>query len=99
MKSYREVREELSQQTGVDTSMPCTLCSRPTKRETLNAYGARCFRCYELYCAERTPSPDVGDKRTGDPRSWAYALLHRQQNGERLSAVQQKMMRAVCKVP
>ena len=96
MKSFREVRNEVSQQYQGDEHPPiaCMVCKAPTKRPTLNTYGARCFRCYETFLSEKTPSPDVGDKRDGGPKAWAYALRYRVQNGERLSTVQQNMMRA-----
>ena len=37
-------------------TMNCQLCNGLTKRGTLSAYGARCFRCFDAFCASR-PEP------------------------------------------
>lgn len=74
--------------------MPCSWCRAPTLVATLNQYGARCFECYEAYCQAPQPSPNVGDKRTGDPRAWAHALRAREERGDRLTLAQRDMRRA-----
>lgn len=36
---------------GAIKNMPCRVCKTPTQVTTLGQYGARCFSCYERFCA------------------------------------------------
>jgi hypothetical protein len=68
--------------------LPCRYCGKPTLRETLTQYGARCFRCYEDYLAKAlSERVDVGDQRKS-LKSWAHALKRRHESGEPLSRYQ-----------
>lgn len=49
--SYAKVKEAYDR-TLPETHLPCAWCRKPTIKETLANYGARCFQCYEAYCAE-----------------------------------------------
>jgi len=53
MSNFKQVREEIEQRLGNDQLLPCMICRKPTQPATLTNYGARCFRCYEAYCAEK----------------------------------------------
>ena len=97
MKSFKEVREELQQQSGSGlTDLPCRWCGKLTSVGALNAYGARCFRCYESFCGEQQTYTDTGNKNDS-PTAWAEALKRREENGEHLSTVKQAMWRAALK--
>lgn len=73
----------------------CMFCGRPTAHDTLATLGARCAPCYRNYCESASkPTPDVGDKRKGNPKEWAHALKAREEAGEILSSVQRTMWRA-----
>jgi hypothetical protein len=51
--SFRKTVEKLNESSDVTAPrMPCRWCNEPTLVSALNAYGARCFRCYEEYCAK-----------------------------------------------
>lgn len=67
MSSFRKVAEKLTEQSGVLDRAPCRWCGDPTARATLVNYGARCFRCYEDFCAEafapRAPRNDTPQQR------------------------------------
>jgi hypothetical protein len=69
-------------------SLPCRWCNAPTLRETLTAYGARCFRCFEAWQNERREAPDIGDKTERGARDWAHALKRRHEAGDRLTKAQ-----------
>lgn len=97
MKSFREVRQELMTQTGdAPPEMACRWCGKMTSVGSLNAYGARCFKCYEDYCRASQSYVDTGNKNDS-PKAWAYALKKREENGEPLSSVQRTMWRAALK--
>lgn len=77
----------------------CIFCGRATAHDTLATLGARCAPCYRGYCESASkPTPDVGDKRKGNPKEWAHALKAREEAGERLSGVQRTMWRAALRV-
>lgn len=94
MKSFREVREELDSHAGSgQAEMSCGFCGKRTRVATLNAYGARCFQCYEAYCSAPQLYTDSGNKNDS-PKAWAYALKRREESGEKLSSVHQMMWRS-----
>jgi hypothetical protein len=72
----------------IEDREPCRWCNAPTLRETLSNYGARCFRCFEAWQAERHEVPDVGNKPDRGMRDWAHALKRRHEAGERLTVAQ-----------
>ena len=74
--------------------LPCAFCGTPAKHKVLATLGARCSPCFRAYCEAPPQASNVGDKRTGGPRAWAYALKAREEAGERLSGVQRRMWRA-----
>lgn len=86
---FDETRKALEQQ---DTDLlPCRWCQKPTKRETLSNYGARCWKCYEAYCIAPIPARDKIAISVADnhPHAWAHRLHARRQMGQRLSPAQQ----------
>lgn len=93
MKSYAERAKEGGNDEAQSIPQPCGFCGEMTKHETLRMFGARCGRCYQAFCSYIPSGPDVGDKRTGDDKSWAKALQRREEGGERLSSVQRAMWR------
>lgn len=93
--SYRDEKGGYTAEAVVGSPMPCSFCGEVTKHEALRMFGARCVRCYRAYCESASkPAPDVGDKRKGNPKEWAYALKAREESGERLSSVQRSMWRS-----
>lgn len=51
MKTYREVRKDLAEGGhGEPETFPCETCSRPTPREAMSNFGARCGACFTAYC-------------------------------------------------
>ena len=96
MKSYAErAKQSHGESELTQQSRPCSFCGTLTKHDTLATLGARCAQCYRYYCASASkPTLDVGDKRAGGPKDWAYALKTREESGERLSSVQRTMWRA-----
>ena len=87
MSSYRNVVKEIVEHSATDR-LQCRFCGKPTLRETLSQYGARCFECFTAYCSARPFYPDTGDKRIDGPRSWAHALKRRHEQGDRLTPSQ-----------
>lgn len=55
MSTYSSAKERAAQQSANQHPgyRPCRYCGKETKQETLVEYGARCFECYEHYCAEK----------------------------------------------
>jgi len=101
--SYKPSQDE-QQQDGPVRYLPCRYCGKQTLVETLSQYGARCFSCFEAYCAEagrkhysvnRDATIRIGQGGDGGPRAWAYKLRERHQNGERLTRAQVEAYQAV----
>ena len=90
MSEYSEVVKKLPSAADEVGRMPCSWCKTPTLKAMLNHYGARCFSCYEAYCQESQPGPNVGDKRKG-PMDWAHAFKAREDAGEQLGHAQRQM--------
>lgn len=94
--SYSDVREKSRRGNVIDftaeTRLPCRWCQKQTLVSTLAEYGARCFACYEAYCRDVPPVPQMGDKRRG-PRAWAYALRARDQRCDPLTLAQRNAWR------
>jgi hypothetical protein len=86
MSSYRNVVKEIVEHSATDR-LPCRFCGKPTLRETLSQYGARCFECFTAIAVVQH-FPDVGDKRIDGPRGWAHALKRRHEQGDRLTPAQ-----------
>lgn len=97
--SYSQAKEDHDSQRAVarygalGEPMPCLSCGAVTPHDTLRMLGARCHRCYLLYCSELPRAPDSGDK-TADPKSWAHQLRRRELAGERLTKPQRDMWRS-----
>lgn len=79
--------------------LQCRYCGKQTLVETLSNYGARCFDCFESYCAKAGESSSdparirasiarIGQGGEKGPKAWAYALRERHQNGEWLTSAQ-----------
>lgn len=86
--SLTDIRNRTAEKMAAPEILQCSFCGKPTQRETLSQYGARCFSCYEDYCRRSMPPPrDVGVKDK-DPKSWAWALKARHESGERLTKAQ-----------
>lgn len=84
--------------------LPCRVCGKSTLVETLSNYGARCFSCFEAYCAAagtsaapvtREAVKRIGQGGEGGLRAWAYRLRERHQGGERLTRAQVDAYQAV----
>lgn len=98
--SYAKAKQQHEQQTYGDGfgPLPCSFCRIETKRETLAAYGARCFRCYGAYCEAAPKAPEwMADKRVDGPKAWAHSLKLREESGERLLPTQKAMWRSALK--
>lgn len=66
----------------------CKFCNSPTASTTLSMFGARCARCYEVYCKEPTPARKYPDSIPNNSMAWAYRLKWRHEQGEELSEIQ-----------
>ena len=52
MKSYKQVREEMSSSAASSGCGKCVVCSEETATVTLSSFGARCGSCYASYCRQ-----------------------------------------------
>jgi hypothetical protein len=77
---FDETRDAAPAQTVNSGMLPCLWCQQATKKETLVAYGARCFRCYEAYCAEGLKG-GAGGFETGRPDTEQQAAMRRALRG------------------
>lgn len=94
MSQYTDAVKRMADAAPQDGSrLPCHLCGEPTLHATLTQYGARCYPCYERWCAEPQTGPNVGDRRATGPLAWAHALKTREEAGERLTLSQKVMWR------
>lgn len=95
--SIASVRAETQKRMGEVSAGPmqCTFCGAPTAWETLSRLGARCQACFDRFCREHQPAPDVGDRREMGSRAWAHALKARDEAGERLTPYQKWAWRRV----
>lgn len=92
-----------SQDSGPVSYLPCRVCGKSTLVETLSNYGARCYACFDAYCANagsragRVSRSAIGRiGQGGKGRAWAHALRERHQGGERLTKAQVDAYQSVC---
>jgi hypothetical protein len=67
----------------------CRFCNSPASAEALSALGARCSRCFEVYCKDVWPAMKFPDGLIPQNHlAWAHRLKHRHDAGEKLSGIQ-----------
>ncbi len=86
--------------------LPCSRCRGMTPKQALGDFGAMCFPCFQDYCRmgrAKVEFPLTFTEKSAILQSlrglnfakpdleWATRLRHREQAGERLSAVQRAM--------
>lgn len=77
--SFKEARgrQESSQADGAPRYMACSFCGQQTLADTLSAYGARCYACFQAYCGHVGPQLPEGSRLVTPNRAKLGAYLHR----------------------
>ncbi len=83
-----------------EVRQPCRWCGESTLRTMLAQYGARCFRCFEAYCAEAQLAPVfLANPAVDGSKAWAWALKAREEHDPRsMTEAQRAMWRAALQV-
>jgi len=69
-------------------SYTCRFCGNAASAETLSMLGARCGRCYEVYCKEPVEVRKYPESLPTGHLAWAHRLKWREGQGEKLSKIQ-----------
>lgn len=95
-------KDRARQQPATDAypDMRCRYCGCVTTYEALSELGARCRPCFDDYKRAMPPAPVVDDAlcvpRDAPPGvRWAYRLLSRHRDGEKLTKAQVESYRSV----
>jgi hypothetical protein len=74
---------------GTYNAYTCKFCNSPASAEALSTLGARCSRCYEVYCKDIWPAMKFPAGLIPQTHlAWAHKLKHRHDCGEKLTGIQ-----------
>lgn len=77
----------------------CAFCFSPTTAEVLSTLGARCSRCYEVYCKDVQPAMKFPAGLIPQTHlAWAHKLKYRHEMGDRLSKIQIDMYKTALRL-
>ena len=77
----------------------CRFCFAPASVEALATMGARCGRCYEVYCKDVQPARKFPAGVIPQTHlAWAHKLKYRHEQGERLTKIQIDMFKTALRL-
>lgn len=83
----------------VISSYTCHVCFSPASFEALTTMGARCSRCYEVYCKDVQPAMKFPAGLIPQTHlAWAHKLKYRHEMGDRLSKIQIDMFKTALRL-
>ena len=78
---------------------PCTVCKEITAHEDLMTYGARCWKCYDIYC--RTAPPFIAEPNKyheNDKKAWAKRIMDKHNEGRPVSKIALEFAKEALKI-